>query len=85
MSRIQQLEGQLYDLRCELEEAQSKLATFEQTAQRLCNTIRENSSKPCGDAMTVGAAWAAAQYISGDTGEAPWARMLETIKVEVPK
>jgi hypothetical protein len=78
MSRAtERLQGQVAELEWQLSEARRELGMFKQAAQRLCDTIRENNDKAHGDAMTVGAAWACAQYISGDKGEAPWFRKLE--------
>lgn len=78
MSRAtERLQGQVAELEWQLSEARRELAMHKQSAQRLCNTIRENQGKPHGDAMTVGSAWATAQYISGETGPAPWAKQLE--------
>jgi hypothetical protein len=82
MSRAtEKLQGQIADLEYEVSELQRTVALHKQTARRLCDSIRENHDKPHGDALTVGHAWAAASYICGDSGPAPWARAL----VDLPR
>jgi hypothetical protein len=78
MSRAtERLQGQVAELEWQLSEVRRELAMYKQAAQRVCNTMRENNDKPHGDAMSVGAAWAALSYIAGDNGPSPWRKAIQ--------